>query len=548
MNIIIIQLARLGDIIQTLPTIQGLKKSHPDCKITLIVRKTFADAARISPHVDKLIEMPTAEILGPVLSDANQKAESLARLIRWIGDEIAGEKYDLLLNLTFSPASSYLASIIDARERRGLFVSKAQGAYNYAIADSWSQYFFAQVVEQNMNILHLNDLFMRIGGVTADGWPLDIKEPLDCPVPPKGKKTRIGIQISASTFEKTLNPRLWAHLCNVVLGSFEDVELVFFGSNADIPYISQVIEEMRKEAQYVDGRHRVVAGTCRFHENMPWIRSCEWIIAPDTSIVHLASALGVKVLEIPIGKVRPEETGPYGEGHRVVYPSKADGTQLAVEVCRILKGEKGNTLVAECKTKLIRCSDGSLRNEMQPVNFVQEETSNFFMQAYYLLAEFRCGGRLEELGIPHLGEQAAQGSLDRLVNAYDALCTTRRLSEYGQHYCLKMLENISDRALLMDMMAKIGEIDEMLLKVRTTVPLVKPLIDTWRIAKDVASSPASEIGGLEEILALTEGCYRELGQNIEIIQQLLQSAVDAAQRKAVQNPHAQSEATPKERV
>src|SRR3954451_22420693 len=117
MKIIILQLARLGDIVQTLPTIQGLKKAHPGCEITLVVRSTFADAARISPHVDKLVEFSTQDILGPVAADPQDKAESLARLIRWVANELLGTEYDLLLNLTFTPASSYMASLIRAKDR-----------------------------------------------------------------------------------------------------------------------------------------------------------------------------------------------------------------------------------------------------------------------------------------------------------------------------------------------------------------------------------------------------------------------------------------------
>src|SRR5262245_22192285 len=126
MRIIVLQLARLGDILQTLPAIQGLKKAHPGCELTLVVRSTFADAARISPHVDNLVEFPSEEVLGPYFEDRADKTESLAQLGHWLASEILSRDgvvaapYDLLLNLTFSPASSYLATLIPARERRGL--------------------------------------------------------------------------------------------------------------------------------------------------------------------------------------------------------------------------------------------------------------------------------------------------------------------------------------------------------------------------------------------------------------------------------------------
>ncbi|MBI3558052.1 MAG: glycosyltransferase family 9 protein [Deltaproteobacteria bacterium] len=532
MKIIILQLARLGDIVQTLPTIQGLKKAHPGCEITMVVRSTFADAARISPHVDKLVEFSTQDILGPTLTDPNGKAESLARLIHWVANELLTVEYDLLLNLTFTPASAYLASLVRAKDRRGVMASLSQSGDSIAIHDPWSQYFFAQVLERNLNILHVNDIFMRIAGVGAGAWPLQMNEPVLASPPPAlaPDRLRIGIQLTASTNDKTLNHKVWAQICKVILSVHENSELIFFGSANDADAIVAVLTEIHQTAPgLMSHRFTVLAGRVKFHENIPWVRSCNFVVSPDTAMVHLASACGTRVIEIPLGGVRPEETGPYGDGHHIVYAANADGEQLSFEVARIIGGEKAKTVVAEAITKFTPCTTGVPRSEIVPHNFIQEATSNFFMQAYYLLAEFRCGGRQEDIVIPKLDDPKQTAALDRLVNAYDALCTTRRLSEFGQHHCLMMLENPGDQALLKDQMAKLAEIESMLAKLQNSVSLVKPLIDTWRVAKDVAYAPTSN--GLEDILALTEGCYRELGQNVDIVQQLLQTAVEAAQGK-----------------
>ena len=164
--------------------------------------------------------------------------------------------------------------------------------------------------------------------------------------------------------------------------------------------------------------------------------------------------------------------------------------QLAAEIARIIArggSEKATGTVAEAITRLARRRlPGTPRNEIVPHNFTQDEVSGFFMQAYYLLAEFRCGGRQEDIQIPKIGSPGQVEGLDRLVAVYDSLCTIRRLAEFGQHYCLKMLENLGDVAILKDLMTKLSEIDGMLEKLQNSVFLVKPLIDTWRVSKDVA--------------------------------------------------------------
>src|SRR5690606_22730050 len=143
------------------------------------------------------------------------------------------------------------------------------------------------------------------------------------------------------------------------------------------------------------GRCIVTAGELRFGENVPWLRSCEVVVAPDTAIVHLASATGTKVIEIAVGPVRPDATGPYGNGHHVIYPANADAARLGAEIARVIGGEKARTVVAEAMTRMMPTTSGVARNALVPRNFTQEEASGFFMQAYYLLAEFRCAGRLE---------------------------------------------------------------------------------------------------------------------------------------------------------
>lgn len=549
MRIAILQLARLGDILQTLPTLEGLKKIYPDAEITLVVRSTFSDAAKLSPHVDKLVEFPAKDVLGPCLADrVSGRQASLDRLAAWISGELSG-KYDLLLNLTFSKASSYLASLIDAKERRGM----ARGRDgSLSVDDPWSTYFISQVLTRNLNIIHLNDLFAWIAGLDAAAFPTQLKEP-NCKPLPRGPKTkvRIGIQISASAPEKSLNRETWACVCRAIIEKIPLAELVFFGGANDVPGIVAVLSEVerRMAGRWQPSRCTVVAGSRKFHENLSIVRDCDWIVAPDTAIVHLASlakgrAESPRIIEIAVGDVRPEDTGPYGDGHHVLYPVSCDKEGLAEEITQLLRGKNVGKTVALSRSKMMARSDGTFRSVLAPDNFTDEETSSFFKWSYYLLAEFRCAGRVEDVPIPRLGDPV---SLEKLLSAFDALCAILRLAEFGQHYCMKMLEELGNPRQLKLLSEKIAEIETMLLSLQKTVSFVRPLIDTWTVAKDVARSPQ----GVEEVVALTEGTYRELKQNCEIIQQLLESAVQQARKNLGHHKDARpakSEPSAKERV
>ncbi len=521
-NIIILQLARLGDIIQTLPTIQGLKKKYPDSKISLVVRSKFAEAAKISPYIDELIELPTKDILSNYVEKQTieNKTKSLNALTNWFQDQFSGKTYDILINLTFTDASSWFSTLISAKEKRG--VTRANdGAIS--IKDLWSQYFYSQVLQKNYNILHLNDLFARIAGVDKGIWPLDLNQTFkintNSVIPVKNNQRRIGIQLTASQAVKSPSIATWAMICSKISNDI-GAELVFFGAQNDIPIIDAVIQQAGIRENSI-----VLAGTYRFDENIPWIKSCDCIVSPDTAIVHLASICGTRVVCIPMGGVRSEETGPYGIGHTVLYPANATPEIFSNEIVRVITTGKAKSNVPQAVTKFTITKNGQVRNELVPFNFEQDENVNLFSNAFYLLAEFRNEGRVEEVEIPAVGKQSNGSRLDELIQVHDTLFSMRKAADFGSHYCMIMAENIDDTVQLKECSKKLMEVDALLNSLEN-IRFVKPLIDSWKVTKANIMNP-----DLKTMILQTEGAYRELQQNIDIVFQLLETAVNAAQGK-----------------
>ena len=54
MKVCILNLTRFGDLLQTGPTILGLKEIHPDCEITVVVDRNFAPVCEGLPGVDRI--------------------------------------------------------------------------------------------------------------------------------------------------------------------------------------------------------------------------------------------------------------------------------------------------------------------------------------------------------------------------------------------------------------------------------------------------------------------------------------------------------------
>jgi heptosyltransferase III len=69
MKILIIQLARLGDIYQTWPVVRGLKRAYPTAEIHFLARKKFASACEGISEIDQLWQLDTRSILEPLIEE-----------------------------------------------------------------------------------------------------------------------------------------------------------------------------------------------------------------------------------------------------------------------------------------------------------------------------------------------------------------------------------------------------------------------------------------------------------------------------------------------
>ena len=81
---IVIQLARLGDTLQSLMALRAAKQLYPELEIHLIARERFAEAARRVPWISQVIEFPTDRLVQPVLTGQLTEQQALGELARWI--------------------------------------------------------------------------------------------------------------------------------------------------------------------------------------------------------------------------------------------------------------------------------------------------------------------------------------------------------------------------------------------------------------------------------------------------------------------------------
>ncbi|MCD4650287.1 MAG: hypothetical protein K8S56_00650, partial [Candidatus Cloacimonetes bacterium] len=108
MKILIANLTRMGDLIQMLGLVGGLKDRYPDSRIDILAISSFAGILRNFPHIDSVIELDDKALVDHLGDDIwSAYAEIDAKL-----NLINTANYDLFISPVPSVQMSILASRI----------------------------------------------------------------------------------------------------------------------------------------------------------------------------------------------------------------------------------------------------------------------------------------------------------------------------------------------------------------------------------------------------------------------------------------------------
>ena len=110
MKILVIQLARFGDLFQSYPVCRSLKRNHPDAEIDLLCRETFSEAADLFTSIVKDVHHFSVKDLIDEVSDESISSRNFPKLEVLLAG-LKNSNYDLIINLTFSPLSSYFVAV-----------------------------------------------------------------------------------------------------------------------------------------------------------------------------------------------------------------------------------------------------------------------------------------------------------------------------------------------------------------------------------------------------------------------------------------------------
>lgn len=336
MKTLVIQLARLGDIYQTWPVLRALKRIGPGDEIHVLTRRRFGSALEGCEAVDRHWTLDSKDIFSHLVDEIPDLEGALAKIDRLCG-ELKSQGFDRVINLSFSPVSSFLTEAIatEATEVKGY--TRFKDGY-LDIPDDGSAYFYAQVGPERANRLHVTDLFAFVAGVElteADWTPY---QPNPAVYEKYGIKSgSVVLHVGASQSGKTLSWMKWAPIVKGLL-SARDIDVVLIGSKEEVEIADRIC------AGAGDRKPLNLVGRTTLGELFDIIGSSRLMIGGDSGPVHVASLTSTPVLNISFPMVSHWETGPRSAGSRIVViddEGALPSDSVVREALSMLDGQNG---------------------------------------------------------------------------------------------------------------------------------------------------------------------------------------------------------------
>ncbi|MCA9498304.1 MAG: glycosyltransferase family 9 protein [Nitrospira sp.] len=332
-QVLIINITRMGDLIQMVPLLSRLEEEWPGVAIDLIVDKEFAHVAGLIPGIRQVL-MFDFQLL---MDESRVRARDLVALYRelagWV-QPLLQVGYDRVVNLTFNRRSAFLVKYFGCADERGMTTTQDG---SFVVKNPWMKYFVDFHVYRQLNRFNIVDLFSLGGSGPGSFYPLRLSVPQHMKewartfVRQAGTGDEwIGIQVGASDAMKAWRPEYFGHMM-ACLSQRQPVGFVLIGTKKEEADVQEAIRCYRQAGGL--GNICEAVGQTTVPQLVALLEHCVLMVTNDTGPMHMAVGVNTPVLNVSVGHVDFWETGPFGPGHWVVQPEIMCGPCGFDKVC-----------------------------------------------------------------------------------------------------------------------------------------------------------------------------------------------------------------------
>jgi ADP-heptose:LPS heptosyltransferase len=534
-RVLFIQLNRLGDLIQTAILATELKLQRPDLRVDLVARSTFSKQLLelLNQKFDNVYQIGMDDFL----KEKSNLNDSSTKLIETIAD-INSSQTSILINQSFSKSSAILSSLIHSQFRFGMNVNKFG---EIIIPDKWSQYIYSTVMAGNFNDIHLNDIFrMMIGVARTDR--VDINNNMDSDI--------IALNPFSSHEKKSWRIEKWTEIIYQILKKESKARIALIGT----PGETEILKNVKNLPLLKTFKDRILIHSNQsISQTLSIIQNSRLYLGHDSLCSNLATIANTRAIIIPLGTVRHQETFPDSIGNYILAPKTNCYPCFPSDPCSNYKchADINYNVVTEVVSQIYSTGDLNIPSLNKNLNEFQLSQSEIFVtcqlpsklmalksltdhqislpnfakglhriSALYLYEEISESFGSSFCNFP---EQTALNSFQYSLGQLFDLC------QHGTNFSRYILEEVAKNApciaTIKDYGKKIDEIDQLIGKIATVSPLLKPLCQIVLLKKSQLDP-----GHLVHLTEQTFSIYNESVALCKIVFELTQSAIDKNQK------------------
>ena len=317
MRILVINLLRLGDLVQSSPVLRSLRARYPEARITLVVQDVFQETAALLPGPDRLLSFPALP-LAPLLDAGGDWPQAYQLVLDWLRTNIDSPP-DLVVNLTPDFLGALLSYLSRGRQVRGFTLNPARFFYTQP---AWMSYLMIVSRARRANPFNLVDIFLKSAGLEPEGAGLAVQIPAEAQsqaadflegLPLAPGTSLVGMVPGASQPQRCWPPERYVQMAGRLLAA-RPCHFFIFGNQKERPLGEKIAGLLPPGT----------ATLCTGGTSIPFLAALlarlHLLITNDTGPMHLAAAVNTPVLAFFLAGARVQDTGPVGEGHLALEP------------------------------------------------------------------------------------------------------------------------------------------------------------------------------------------------------------------------------------
>jgi heptosyltransferase I len=311
-TVLVVKLSAIGDVIQTLPMVEALKKRYPRACIDWLVEEEASDLLLGHPALNRVIVSRRKSWLKRLLQkgEFRKTLQEIGRFVR----EVRSRQYDLVIDNHGILKSGLLVML--SRGKRKIGFKRSAG-----IAEE-GNYLFTNERYKPLSIeRHALERYLNL--VSQMGVPVEeaaLEYPLSRDLPLKAEnllrqkgffsRPLVVIHPMAKWETKQWPRENFSRLISAL--TERKASVVITGSPQDAEPVKEILSRVEDSAAVLN-----LAGKTSLKELAGIFALADLVLTPDTGPMHLAAAVKAPLIAL-FGPTAPWRTGPYGDHNLVI--------------------------------------------------------------------------------------------------------------------------------------------------------------------------------------------------------------------------------------